>query len=154
MYFSTFIEKIKDYLFAFIIGIIIVICIGIYQFKFNSTTLQLIEFDLKDNQSSVVDKFFVNEGSVIKLDKYDGNEITIKKVSSKGVVISRRIVTYEFIPAPDGMDGGKSISRYENVEEYVPFDEEFIINKDEKQSGPDIAVEQARFSYTLKFVKN
>ena len=40
--------------------------------------------------NKIIEEFNLTKGQAVKLDEYDGNEITIKKVSLKGVVISRR----------------------------------------------------------------
>lgn len=148
------INRIVDFIIGFIICFLIAFVIYLIGSFYNFAKLQVIEYDAKFDQTSVVEEFYLTKNQSVRLDKYEGNEITIKKVSLQGVTISRVYKINEFIPAPEGMSGGSSKVHYEEVEEYISFDEEFVINKDVSASGDDLpALEQARFSYTLKFVK-
>lgn len=148
------INRIVDFIIGFIICFLIAFVFYLICSFYNFAKLQVIEYDAKFEQTRVVEEFNLSKNQSVKLDEYDGNEITIKKVSLDGVVISRRYKISEFTPAPEGMSGGSSRVYYEEIEEYIPFDEEFDINKDVESSGDGLpALEQARFSYTLKFVK-
>lgn len=147
-------SRISGFVFWFIICGLFAFVFYLVCFFYNFVKLQVVEYDAKFNQTRVVEEFNLSKNQSVKLDEYNGNEITIKKVSLKGVVISRRYKISEFTPAPEGMYGGSISTHYEEIEEYIPFDEEFEINKDVESSGDGLpALEQARFSYTLKFVK-
>lgn len=148
------INRIVDFIIGFIICFLIAFVFYLISSFYNFAKLQVIEYDAKFDQTRVVEEFYLTKNQSVELDKYDGNKITIKKISLQGVTISRVYEINEFIPAPEGMYGGSSKVRFDEIEEYISFDEEFVINKDVNASGDDLpALEQARFSYTLKFVK-
>ena len=72
------IKKDLNKIYMILLGIVLLILVVIFIPKGDKNAkikLQIIEYDVKDNNVSVVKKFNVKQDDKIDLDKYNGNDI-------------------------------------------------------------------------------
>lgn len=119
--------------------------------KNTKITLQIIEHDNHENITKVIKEIKVKEDEVIKLDEYNGNDIKIKSINDKNVLVSREVLKYEII-SQNNKYNGEAIDYMQTVIEKIEYNTVFALNIDERNPfGPEYA--QPRYHYNAKFVK-
>lgn len=138
-----------------IVGILILITVVTFVVvnHINNTGVkfQVIEFDIMDDSEKVVKKGNVKVDNIIKLKKYDGNNIKILEINDENVKISRDAIRYEII-SQTSLYSGEVKEYVETVVETVNYDTLISIDIDSNHPfGPEYV--QYRYYYKIRFVK-
>lgn len=144
-------KKIFGFITLLLIGIII---FGIVRIIENRTKkdieIQIIKFDIMSDNEKIVKKAKLKDNDIINLEKYNGNNIKILEINSRGVKISRDALRYEIINQ-DSLYYGEVKEYIETVVEEVDCDTLINININSNNPfGPEYT--KARYYYNIRFI--
>lgn len=116
--------------------------------KLKTISIELIQYDALENKEETIKTYTVKEKDKIELEKYNGNDIEVLKISDKEVEISRVAKKYKIIDEQER----KSESYEEVVVTKVKYGESITIDIDEWDPfGPMPGM--SRYTYSIKVLK-